>query len=126
MFAMAPSHTGQDDVNASPRNWIVGVGQFGKFQDGCRLFGDCGVALHAFSTGWKRNQIARVWIRVAILALQTQREMLFVAEGDGLHRRHRSSQIVRHIAYWRQRLRLQLGRHRHSPDHRRQGLSSDY
>ena len=112
MFAIAPSHTRQEDVNASPRNWILGVRQFGEFQDGCRLFGDCGVALDAFSTGWKRNQIARVWIRVAILALQAQREMLFVAEGDGLHRRHGSNQIVRHIAYWRQRLRLQLGRQR--------------
>jgi len=51
MGSMVPEDKGRDGVDASPRDWIVGLGEFGQLLDGRFVFGDRDVTGHAAGGG---------------------------------------------------------------------------
>jgi hypothetical protein len=53
-----------------------------------------GMTAHALARGRERHQIARIRVRTAELALQTQGQMGIVTIGDGLHWRRSMHWIV--------------------------------
>ncbi len=94
MSAMIPGNTGKDRINTHPGNRSLRLGVSGELLDGRLILGDRDVAFHTLACGWECHQFARVRIRVAILALQTKRQMFLVAIGERLHRRGVLGRVV--------------------------------
>ena len=103
VFAMRPSDTRRDLINAYPGNGLAGLAEFGQFDDGrLSLAMLAWQAMKVPSPG--RSSDCRGRIRVARLALQFQSEVSLVAVRNGLLRRGTRSEIVQHFLLgWRSR-----------------------
>ena len=73
---------------------MVGLSEVCKLPYGGLVVSYRGMTAHALARGRERHQIARIRVRMAELALQTQGQMVFVTIGDGLHWRRRMHWIV--------------------------------
>lgn len=106
VFAMRPSDTRRDLINAYPRNELTGLAEFGQLDDGRLILGDVGVAGHAGAGRREGHLISGVGIGVAHLALQFQSKVSLVAVRNGLLRRRMRSEIVQHFLLGRGSRRL--------------------
>jgi len=95
MRTVGPRNAGKNGVNADPRNRLFGFRVFRKFLDGWSILGDGYVALHAFVGVREGHQFSRFRIAVAILAFQTEGEMLLVTVRNRLLRSGVGTGIVR-------------------------------
>src|SRR5260370_21718665 len=93
--AVAPGNARQHLVDSHPRNGFVRTGVRGKFLARGFVRGDRDVALDALGGRRKRHQVASIGIRVAVLALQAEGEMLLVAVRKGLLRCGMRAGIIR-------------------------------
>src|SRR5713226_8342185 len=94
MCAVIPRDAWQHGIDTNPRNRLLGVGIFGELLNRRLVLRDGYVAFHAGTCSREGHQLPRLGIRVTFLAFQTERQMLFVAVGNGLHRRSVFRRIV--------------------------------
>jgi hypothetical protein len=73
---------------------VLGLSEVCKLPYGGLLVSYRGMTAHALARGRERHQIARIRVRMAELALQTQGQMGFVTIGDGLCWRRKMHWIV--------------------------------
>src|ERR1700681_673098 len=84
MSAMGPVYSRNHFVNANPRDRLVGCSVLSDLLYGRFVLADGDVALHAFGGVGKSHQLARLRIGVALLAFQTEGQVLLVTVGDRL------------------------------------------
>src|SRR6202011_3023100 len=96
MSAMGPIYSRDHFVNAHPGYLLIGCSVLRNLLYRGVVLGDGDVALHAFGGVGKSHQLARFGIRVALLAFQTESEMLLVTIRDGLLWSGVRARIVRH------------------------------
>ena len=84
---VAPKNPIRHRINTHPRDVLLGLGKFRQLVNRRSVLGHRPVAGHALARGRKRHLFAGVAIHMTLLALEPKREVLFMAEGDGLRRR---------------------------------------
>src|SRR5258708_26793483 len=84
MGAMIPEDPTGNNVDANPRNCLLGPCEFSELLN-CWLFlDDRPVAFHASIRCGKRHAVSGLRIRMTLLAFHVERQMQFVAERDRL------------------------------------------
>src|SRR3984957_11469334 len=96
MSAMGPRYSRDHFVNAHPGNLLVGCRVLRDLLYRRFVLPDGDVALHALGSFGKSHQPARLGIGVALLAFQTESQMLLVTVGDWLLRSRVRAGIVGH------------------------------
>ena len=97
---MGPIYSRDHFINAHPGNLLVGCRVLSDLLYRGLVFSDGDVALHALGGVRKSHELARLGIGVALLAFQTESEMLLVTVRDGLFRRRVRAWIVRHLIFF--------------------------
>ena len=106
VLTMRPGHSRRQLINAHPRNRLGRLGKFGQLHDCWPILRDRLVAHHARGGGRKRHLDALIGISVALLALQTQRQVSLMAVGKGLRRCRVLRKVVGHLLFGGYLLRL--------------------
>lgn len=79
-----PEHKIRECIDPHPGNGLPRGGEIPKLVDCRRILGDSNVAGHAFRNCWEGHLNTWFRIGVAVLAFQSERDMFFVIERNGL------------------------------------------
>jgi hypothetical protein len=86
MRSMTPVDFSRKRVDSDPGNGLAGPGELREILYSGAILRNTDVTSHASGSRRKCHTIARLWIWMAILAFQTQRQMRFVTVRDRLRR----------------------------------------